>query len=151
MTQTLAIMRYLGRKYGLFANDEKSLARQDLVEQQLVDIGLCLGPLLLNKEQFENNKKKLLSETLPQHLELLSKFLGKNEWLANKLTYVDFIAYETLDWFRILSPICLDKWPNLQQFMKRFESLPPIAAYLKSKEFKSWPIMGSYASWGYWK
>jgi glutathione S-transferase len=144
-------MRYLGRKYGLFANDEKSLARQDLVEQQLIDIVLCLGPLLLNKDEFENNKKKLLSETLPQHLELLSKFLGKNEWLANKLTYVDFIAYETLDMFRKLSPICLDKWQNLQQFMKRFESLPPIAAYLKSKEFKSWPITGPYACWGYWQ
>ncbi len=144
-------MRYLGRKYGLFANDEKSLARQDLIEQQLVDIRSCLVLVLMNREQLENNKKKFLSETLPQHLELLSKFLGKNEWLVNKLTYVDFIAYEMLDWFRIFSPVCLDKWQNLQQFMKRFESLPPIAAYLKSKEYKSWPITGPYASWGYSK
>jgi len=144
-------MRYLGRKYGLFANDEKSLARQDLVEQQLVDIRTGMIPLLMDRDQFENNKKKFLTETLPQHLELLSKFLGKNEWLANKLTYVDFIAYDMLDWLTTLSPICLDKWQNLQQFMKRFESLPPIAAYFKSKEYKSWPITGPYAAWGYSK
>ncbi len=144
-------MRYLGRKYGLFANDEKSLARQDLVEQQLVDIRTGMIPLLMDRDQFENNKKKFLTETLPQHLELLSKFLGKNEWLANKLTYVDFIAYDMLDVFTSFSPTCLDKWQNLQQFKKRFESLPPIAAYFKSKEYKSWPITGPYSAWGYSK
>ncbi len=148
----MAIIRYLGRKYGLVANDVKSMARQDLVEQQLQDMkSSFISGVLLNKAEFENNKKKFLSETLPLHLELLSKFLGKNEWLANKITYVDFIAYELLDWLRQFSPQCLDKWQNLQQFMKRFESLPSIAAYLKSKEFKNWPVLGPICCWGFWK
>ncbi len=148
----MAINRYLGRKYGLVANDEKSMIRQDLAEQQLQDMkSSFIAVLLINKAEFENYKKKLLSETLPLQLELLSKFLGKNEWLVNKITYVDFIAYELLDWFRQFSPQCLDQWQNLQQFMKRFESLPPIAAYLKSNEFKSWPVLGPLNSWGHWK
>jgi glutathione S-transferase len=40
LTQSLAIMRYLARKYDLFATDEKSLTRQDLVEQQIQDMRL---------------------------------------------------------------------------------------------------------------
>ncbi len=148
----MAIIRYLGRKYDLVANDEKSMVRQDLAEQQLQDMRSSFtSGVLLNKAEFENNKKKFLSETLPLQLELLSKFLGKNEWLANKITYVDFIAYELLDWFRQFSPQCLDKWQNLQQFMKRFESLPSIAAYLKSNEFKNWPVFGPNFCWGFWK
>jgi glutathione S-transferase len=111
----------LGRKHGLVANDEKSIVRQDLVEQQLQDMkSSFIAGVLLNKAEFEKNKKKFLSETLPLQLELLSKFLGKNEWLANKITYVDFIAYELLDLLRQFSPQCLDKWQNLQQIYETF-------------------------------
>lgn len=145
-------MRYLARKHGLTASDEKSLMRQDLVEQQLRDIAFSfIFGVLLNKAEFEQNKKKYLNETLPEHMDLLSKFLGKNEWLVNKITYVDFIAYELLDWLRIFSPNCLDKWQNLQQFIERFESLPAIAAYMKSDEFKDWPLVAPVASWGFFK
>jgi len=148
----MAIIRHLGRKHGLVANDEKSIVRQDMAEQQLLDMKYSfIQGVLFNKAEFENNKKKFLSETLPLQLELLSKFLGNNEWLSNKITYVDFIAYELLDWLRQFSPQCLDKWQNLQQFMKRFESLPSISAYLKSNEFKSWPVLGPVCCWGFWK
>ncbi|CAG2114606.1 unnamed protein product, partial [Medioppia subpectinata] len=38
LTQSTAIMRYLARKHGLLATDETGLVRQDLLEQQLLDI-----------------------------------------------------------------------------------------------------------------
>jgi hypothetical protein len=79
-------MRYLGRKYDLFATDEKSLTRQDLVEQQIQDMrwNFIFG-VLINKAEYEKNKALFLEETLPKQLELLSKFLGDNEWLIGKL------------------------------------------------------------------
>jgi len=123
----MAIMRYLGRKYGLIANDLESLAQQDMVEQQLQDLKVnFVFPILMwsdDDSQFQHKKKIFLDETLPQQLELLSKFLGHKQWLIGNITYVDFLAYETLDWMRQFSPQCLDKWQNLKQYLKRFESL----------------------------
>jgi len=152
ITQSVTIIRYLARKHGLFAIDDKSQARQDLVEQQLRDMqNWFIRGLLFNKAEFEKNKEKFLSETLPQQLDQLSKFLGNNQWLVGKITYVDFIAYELLDWFRQFSPKCLDNYQNLLQLIKRFESLPAIAAYLKSSEFVDWPLVGPICCWGYFK
>ena len=37
LTQTLAILKYLARKYGLIATDMITLAKQEMVEQQLMD------------------------------------------------------------------------------------------------------------------
>jgi glutathione S-transferase len=145
-------MRYIAIKYGLTANDENSKIRQDLVEQQLQDLYvLFIWGILLNQPEFEKKIEIFSKQTLPQHLELLSKYLDQNEWFATNITYVDFYAYEILDWMRLFSPQCLDKWQNLTQFMKRFESLPAIASYLSSEEFKSWPILSPRSKWGHRK
>jgi glutathione S-transferase len=152
LSQSLAIMRYLARKYDLFATDEKSLTLQDLVEQQIKDMGWnFIFGVLINKAEYEKNKALFLEETLPKQLELLSKFLGDNEWLVGKLNYVDFLAYEVLDWLRQFSPENIQKFENLTQYLKRFENLAAISAYINSNEFKSWPLFGPIVSWGYFK
>ena len=147
LSQSVAILRYLGHKYGLFATDGNSLVRQDLVEQQIQDLKTAFMRLLFNKADYEKSKPIFINETLPKHLELLSKFLGTNEWLVGKLTYVDFLAYETFDWLRQFSPESFEKFDNLVQYLKRFESLPAISAYINSDEFKSWPLFGPLLSW----
>ena len=38
-----------------------------------------------------------------------------------QLTYVDFLAYNVLDLYRIFDPKCLDGFPNLKAFLSRFE------------------------------
>jgi glutathione S-transferase len=153
LNQSLAIIRYLARKFGLFATDEKSLTRQDLVEQQIQDMRMSfVWDLLLKKDEYEKNKALFLEETLPKQLNSwrnLSKFLGDNEWLVGKLNYVEFLAYETLDWLRQFTPENMQKFENLTQYLKRFERLPAISAYINSNEFKSWPLLGPIVSWGY--
>ncbi len=80
LTQSLAVIRYLARKLGLFAIDEKYLTRQDLVEQQIQDMRMSfVWDLLLKKDEYKKNKIIFLEETLPKQLELLFKFLGDSE------------------------------------------------------------------------
>lgn len=46
-----------------------------------------------------------------------------------QLTYVDFLAYDVLDLYRIFDPKCLDEFPNLKDFLSRFEVsllMPPL-------------------------
>ncbi|CAG2115498.1 unnamed protein product, partial [Medioppia subpectinata] len=56
LTQSTAIMRYLGRKHGLIATDETGLVRQDLLEQQLTDIWMSFTYGLLFNKDYETLK-----------------------------------------------------------------------------------------------
>ena len=41
-----------------------------------------------------------------------------------QITFVDFLAYDILDLHLIFEPTCLDAFPNLKDFMGRFEVMP---------------------------
>lgn len=66
---------------------------------------------------------------------------------GNKVTYVDFLVYDVLDQHRIFEPKCLDAFPNLKDFMGRFEGLKKISDYMKSSRFLSKPIFAKMAFW----
>ena len=58
--------------------------------------------------------------------------------LGKELTYLDFAAYEFLDYNRLLD---VDgEFGVLHEFMKAFEALPSINAYMKTERFRSFPI-----------
>ncbi|CAG2103056.1 unnamed protein product [Medioppia subpectinata] len=151
LTKSTVIMRYVARKHGLMATDETGLTRQDVLEQQLMDIRSGYSNLLQSKD-YETEKIKYVAKTLPQQLDSLCRFLGTRQWFTgNHINYVDFIVYEQIDVFRLLSLETVNKYQNLVQFLTRFESLPAIKAYMKSPEFISWPITGPAFPWGFKK
>ncbi|XP_040854569.1 glutathione S-transferase Mu 2 isoform X11 [Ochotona curzoniae] len=85
---------------------------------------------------------------LPDKLTVYSQFLGKQPWFAgDKITFADFLVYDILDQNRIFAPGCLDAFPNLKDFVARFEGLPKIAAYIKSSHFIRVPMFLKCATW----
>ena len=54
-----------------------------------------------------------------------------------QLTYVDFLVYDVLDMHRIFEPKCLDAFPNLRDFISRFEviRLNPLYLHLSSLSY----------------
>ncbi|XP_058515992.1 glutathione S-transferase Mu 1-like isoform X4 [Ochotona princeps] len=146
LTQSNAIVRYLGRKHNLCGETEEEKIRVDILENQAMDnrmqlIAICYSP------DFEKLKPDYL-KGLPDKLTLYSQFLGKRPWFAgDKITFADFHAYDVLDENRIFAPGCLDAFPNLKDFLARFEGLPKIAAYMKSSHFLRVPMYLKLASW----
>ncbi|XP_039579753.1 glutathione S-transferase 2-like [Passer montanus] len=66
--------------------------------------------------------KPAFLEQLPKKLQELSRFLGSRPWFAGqKLTFVDFLAYDVLDQQRMFAPECPELKGNLAQFLQRFE------------------------------
>ncbi|CAG2108476.1 unnamed protein product [Medioppia subpectinata] len=149
LTQSMAIMRYLGEKHGLSATADPQRAVQDMAEQQLQDVlqgflGIMFGP-----GDGEAKPPAYITGTLEPQLDLLAKFLADKQWLTgDQLSYVDFHAYELLDKLRLYAPESVAKHPNIGQYLDRFEALPAIKAYMSSDEFKSWPVFGARAKWG---
>uniref|UniRef100_A0A8C8VS45 Glutathione S-transferase n=1 Tax=Peromyscus maniculatus bairdii TaxID=230844 RepID=A0A8C8VS45_PERMB len=175
ITQSNAILRYLARKNNLCGETEEERIRADIVENQVMDnrmqlIMLCynpdfvavplhssgrptclLGSLSLRVVTCFLPQEKLKPEflkTIPEKMKLYSEFLGKRPWFAgDKITYVDFLAYDILDQHRIFEPKCLDGFPNLKDFLARFEGLKKISAYMKTSRFISTPIFSKMAHW----
>ncbi|CAG2114094.1 unnamed protein product, partial [Medioppia subpectinata] len=76
--------------HGLVATDETGLTRQDVLEQQLVDIRFAFVVHLCFSPDFETLKDKYIADTLPQQLDALSRFLGTRQWFTGTDDIVRF-------------------------------------------------------------
>nr|XP_048299425.1 glutathione S-transferase Mu 4 isoform X5 [Myodes glareolus] len=128
ITQSNAILRYIARKHNLCGETEEEKIRVDILENQAMDVSNELARVCYSPD-FEKLKGEYL-EQLPGMMKLFSQFLGKQTWfVGEKITFVDFLAYDILDLHRIFEPKCLDAFPNLKDFVARFEvhqySVPP--------------------------
>ena len=144
LTQTLAILRHLARRHNLDGETEEDRIRISLCEQQTVDMVIAMA-----RVSYDPNCEKLKPEylrTLPNQLELMSKFIGDLPFVGGtNLSYVDFCLYELLVKYKVLTSEILEPFENLQNFIKRFESMPKIAAYIREQEPK--PFNGAIAKW----
>uniref|UniRef100_A0A7N5JPN1 Glutathione S-transferase n=1 Tax=Ailuropoda melanoleuca TaxID=9646 RepID=A0A7N5JPN1_AILME len=123
VTQSNAILRYIARKHNLCGETEEEKIRVDILENEVMDTRLYFARMCYNPD-FEKLRPGYL-EGLPDKLKLYSQFLGKRPWFAGeKLTYVDFLAYDILDLHRIFEPKSLEAFPNLKEFMARVEVIP---------------------------
>ncbi|GBO10782.1 Glutathione S-transferase Mu 1 [Araneus ventricosus] len=146
ISQSTAILRYLARKYDLDGKDDRQKVLASMVEQQLVDLRFNLFLLMQNGE-IESEKAEFV-KNLPNHMKLWEKFLGNKKFLlGDNITYVDFIAYETFDVYEKYHASVLENFPRLQNFQKRFESLPELQEYLNSPIHKR-PVAGIELKFG---
>ena len=146
ISQSITIMRYLGRKFGMEGKTEPEKIRVDLIEQQLVD--WRNQSLIFYSPDFDN----LIAgykEELKGKLDALSKFLGTNEYLSGGgLTYGDFFAYEYLDVHRTLAPGILSGYHNLEALVQKIESIPNVKEFMNSSRFIKYPFNNNQAKWG---
>ncbi|GFS39622.1 glutathione S-transferase Mu 1 [Nephila pilipes] len=146
ITQSTAILRYLGRKYGLDGKTDEQKLRMSLAEQEIVDLRLDFIELAYFKD-FKSEKNRFI-ETIPDKLKPWEKFIGDHKYLiGDDITYVDFIAYETLDFYRLLYPDALLGFTNLRAYHNRMKNLPSLQDYMETS-FKPWPICGVASNFG---
>ena len=151
----MAIIRYLGRKFNLAATSDPELGREDMVMHQLHDLVDRILVTVYHKQPYasdEDLEKEMieLKKSWNSQLELLEKYLQNRVWFTgDKLSYVDFLAYEFLDWYReLVEPISVDKNPKVDSFMKRFESLDRLKEYLASDAYRKDAVFGPFAKFG---
>ncbi|XP_049736118.1 glutathione S-transferase Mu 1-like isoform X2 [Elephas maximus indicus] len=146
ISQSNAILRYIARKHDLCGETEEEKIRMDILENQVMDFRNDLSRVCYSPD-FEKLKPQYLEE-LPDKMRLFSEFLGKRPWFAgDKITFVDFLAYDVIERSRIFEPKCLDTFPNLKDFIARFEGLERISAYMKSSRFRPRPVFGKDSLW----
>ncbi|KAM6108293.1 glutathione S-transferase 2-like [Pterocles gutturalis] len=147
LTQSNAILRYIARKHNMIGETEEEIQRVDLLENQMMDLLMSFARLCYSPD-FEKQKPAYL-EQLPGKLQELRRFLGSRRWfVGDKVTYVDFLAYNLLDILRVFAPECPELGGELGAFVKRFEALEKISAYLGSGRVLRTPFFWYTAHWG---
>ncbi|XP_027766035.1 glutathione S-transferase 2-like, partial [Empidonax traillii] len=120
LTQSNAILRYIARKHNMCGETEEEKQRVDVLENQLMDFRMEFARLCYDPK-FEKLKVGFL-EQLPKKLREFSRFLGHRAWFAgDKLTFVDFVAYDVLDRLYMFAPNSPEFQGNLSSFLQRFE------------------------------
>ncbi|XP_050164819.1 glutathione S-transferase 2-like [Myiozetetes cayanensis] len=147
LTQSNAILRYIARKHNLCGETEQEKQRVDVLENQLMDVRQAFSRLC-----YDPNYEKLKAgylEQLPKKLQEFSRFLGSRTWFAgDKLTFVDFVAYDVLDRLYMFVPNSPEFQGNLSSFLQRFEALPKVSSYMKTPRFIKTPVFYPIAKWG---
>ncbi|CAL1285170.1 unnamed protein product [Larinioides sclopetarius] len=147
LTQSNTILRYLAGKYGLDGKTEEEKLRVSLAEQQITDFRESFIRVV-HSENVEKLKPDFVAK-VPAQLKFVANFLGNRKFLAgDSVTYVDFMAYDTIDFYRYLIPNVLADFPTLRDYQERVKSLPGLQNYLKSSTYSRWPIFSPRAHWG---
>ncbi|GBL88106.1 Glutathione S-transferase Mu 2 [Araneus ventricosus] len=139
LTQSIAILRHLARKYELDGKNDQDRHKIFMVEQQSADFWISLRSVVMCND-YEIIKKEFL-ENIPAHFRYFEEFLRNKDYLIGKdITYVDFMVFESLDFYTTFHGTALDDFPVLKAYLGKMKSLPELQLYLKSNKRKFEPV-----------
>ncbi|XP_005093728.1 glutathione S-transferase Mu 5 [Aplysia californica] len=147
ITQSNAILRYLGAKFSLLGEDPKVQAYSEMMLENAMDMRNALVRLVYSPGYDENVDKYFTQ--VDEKFKQFEAFLGKKDWFAGgkNPTICDFHIYELLDQHRLMRPESLKGYSNLLAFLDRFEALPQIKAFLQSDKCIKRPVNNKCANW----
>lgn len=153
LNQTPAIMRYLGKHFGLFPTTWQDEAHADALQEFVVDFfaegrlvfhGRCFTESYLTQQEETKHHIKWFEDTrLPaflNHLETVFAFNLKQHpegfAIGSTMTYVDISLFHVLTAAKFQFPEVYAQVsanaPQLERFREQIASVPKIAAYLAS-------------------
>ncbi|CAF3865695.1 unnamed protein product [Rotaria sp. Silwood1] len=140
LVQSMAIARFLAKRFGLYGKDELQQARVDAVIDTAVDLMLKFAPVFA--EQDEEKKKtattEFFADELPKqlrNLETLAELYsdGGSFLVGNQLTWCDLEVYNMLEYILQIDGTVLQSYPWLTKNRQEVEKQPKIASYLKNR------------------
>ncbi|CAD6185688.1 unnamed protein product [Caenorhabditis auriculariae] len=146
IVQTGAIMRHLGRAYGLNGHNEQETTFIDMFFEGIRDLHTKYAHLIYG--DFENGKEPFIKDVLPVELEKLEKLFktysnGELFIAGPKESYADYALFEELDVLLVLSHSALDHFPALKSFHERFSQRSNLKVYLSKRAALNVPINGN--------
>jgi len=147
LTQSNAIIHYLGIKYKLNGKTPKEQATVAMIQGEIYDLRMSIAKVVYNPDYA--NLRPGLIDSLKTKLKDLDAFIaGKKFLLGDDITVADFNLYDILDNLTVFEAGLVESFDNLKNLKQNVESIPNVAAYNKRSDLINWPIFGPYAHWG---
>ncbi|CAO2584142.1 Glutathione S-transferase P 2 [Lemmus lemmus] len=139
--QSNAILRHLGRTFGLYGKDQQEAALVDMTSDGLEDLIRHIGQNLRN---YEEGKAQYLKE-LPGHLKPFETLLAQNKGgqsfiVGDQISFADYRLLDLLLNHELLFPGYLNDFPLLSAYVARLRARPKLKAFLDSPEHVNRPI-----------
>ncbi|XP_028727662.1 glutathione S-transferase P-like isoform X2 [Peromyscus leucopus] len=140
--QSNAILRHLGRTFGLYGRDQQEAALVDMVNDGLEDLVQHLRQQFLHN--YEEAKVQYLKE-LPGLLKPFETLLAQNKGgqsfiVGDQISFADYRLLDLLLNHELLYPDYLNDYPLLSAYVARLRARPKLKAFLESPEHVNRPI-----------
>ncbi|XP_040495468.1 glutathione S-transferase P-like isoform X4 [Ursus maritimus] len=134
--QSNAILRHLGRTFGLYGRHGREAALVDMVNDGVEDVRRRCSWLIHHGDE------------LPGHLKPFETLLTQNQGgqafiVGDQISFADYNLLDLLLNHQVLAPGCLDSQPLLLAYVARLSARPKLKAYLASPEHVNRPVHGA--------
>ncbi|KAJ8715260.1 hypothetical protein PYW08_005241 [Mythimna loreyi] len=133
--QSLAISRYLGRKYGLVGDTPEDALEIDQNVDLLNDLRIKAAEVHYERDENAREARytKYAQTVFPDYLEKLNAIVIKNNghFALGKLTWGDFVLAGVFDYLKLMLriPDLEKKYPAFQTVIDKVYSIPKVKAY----------------------
>nr|AYN44500.1 glutathione S-transferase S4 [Brachionus rotundiformis] len=136
--ESVAIARYLARKFKLAGKSDEEAAIVDMYGDHITDLMNAMVRLFSEKDEQKKkqDQEKFDNETLPKHLKNLEERIiqSRSGFVApSGLTWVDLYLFNFLDLQGDKAQTLFNNFPNIKKLDEKVRSNPKIAQYLKRR------------------
>ncbi|CAL8110920.1 unnamed protein product [Orchesella dallaii] len=141
LAQSVAICRYLARKYNLIGETELDAAKCDEYVDAIMDMRQDAGKFFREQDaaKKEELKQQIVGETVPKYLEKFNKILTQSDsgfLVGKKLTYADIFVSYIIDGIvlKVLQqPEALANYPVIQKHIDLVNSQNGIREWIAKR------------------
>lgn len=145
VTQTASLLRYMGRRLGLYPTVVDGA--EQLAACQRIDVLIALADELRDLNYRAANgisvtRMMYARQQLPQHLANFERLLGDAAYFSpgGAPTVGDLTVYDVLIVAQKQVPDCINKYPRLRTFLDTIAARPGIAKYLAGPQKAELPV-----------
>ena len=153
LTQSNAILRYLGRRFDLYGDSEQERCQIDVLQDEAYDYRNCIiEATYVSESEYTDTLNAFVTNAIPRHLDRFQEYLKSSghtsHFVGQRISLVDFIVYELLWQTSVMVPgsITENNRGSLFKFIESFESIPQIAAYRLSDHYLDRPINSTWTA-----
>lgn len=136
LTQSQAILRYLGASIGMTPSDPVGQAPFDEALSAVAEVQEALWQFAWQPE-YSSQPELFANGALRRYLGNLERLFGRDSsefWVGGKISHVDYLAYVLLDELRAFFPAVLAERDLLAAFYAHMAARPRISAYIGSRK-----------------
>ena len=140
ITQSKAILGFIGRKFGLLPLDIEDAARVEELVEAAADVDTEIGKAFTTDQAKRDEVIKALPGVLDRWLSVWERIVkDKNVFVTDKHTLADAAIFRSLEDLIDLVPHALDSYPELSRFRQVTANLKAINDYMSSSRRNTMP------------
>lgn len=136
LTQSHAILRYLGSSVGMTPSDPVGQAPFDEALAAVSEVQEALWQFAWQPE-YRNQPELFINGALSRYLANLQRLYMRDDtefWVGGRVSHVDYLAYALTDELRAFFPEALAEFELLGAFHVQMAARPRISAYIGSRK-----------------